>query len=63
MPSLRMPTRTQFDIVSVVVAGAYFMSRQVLDKLGHPRERRHSAGVEEFAEEFGTGVRDPVIAR
>lgn len=52
-----------FDIVSVIVSGAYFMSPVVLGALGYPLERRHPAGPEEFADEYETGILDPVINR
>lgn len=54
---------SSFDMVSVLITGAYFMSPFVLGRLGYPLERRHPAGIEEFAEEYETGVLDPVISR
>ncbi len=53
----------RFDIAATIASGAYFMSPMVLERLGYPLERRHPAGVEEFAEEYETGILDPVIAR
>ena len=53
----------RFDMASVIVSGAYYMSRDVLDRLDYPAERQHPAGVEEFADEYATGVLDAVIAR
>lgn len=55
--------RVQFDMASVIVSGAYYMAPAVLDRLGYPTERSHPAGTEEFADEYGTGVVDAVIAR
>ena len=53
----------RFDMAAVIVSGAYYMSRDVLDRLDYPAERQHPAGVEEFAVEYATGVLDAVIAR
>lgn len=53
----------RFDIAATIASGAYFMSPMVLERLGYPLERRHPAGVEEFADEYETGILDPVIAR
>ena len=53
----------RFDMAAVIVSGAYYMSRDVLDRLDYPAERQHPAGVEDFADEYATGVLDAVIAR
>ncbi len=53
----------RFEIAAILVSGAYFMSPLVLERLGYPLERRHPAGLEEFAEEYETGVLEPVLGR
>jgi hypothetical protein len=52
-----------FAIASTIVAGAYYMSPDVLRLLNYPLEHQHPAGMEEFAEEYETGIVDPVIER
>jgi hypothetical protein len=52
-----------FNIAATLSSGVYFMSPVVLGILGYPTERRHPAGVEDAANEYETGVLEPVIAR
>lgn len=59
--SLAEPMR--FGIVSVIVSAAYYMARPVLDRLNFPAERRHPAADDDFANEYMTGILDPVTER
>ncbi len=52
-----------FAIASTLVSAAYYMAPPVLEKLKFPRERQHPAEVEEFVEEYETGILDAVTAR
>ncbi len=52
-----------FDIVSTLATAAYYMAPQVLGKLRFPVDRQHPADVEEFLEEYETGILDAVTAR
>ena len=53
----------QFEVVSVLISGAYFMSPDVLELLDYPVERRHPAEMEEFLEEYQTGIVNAVTER
>lgn len=50
-----------FAIASQIVSAAYYMAPAVLAALGFPEDRRHPAEVEEFVEEYETGIFDPVV--
>jgi hypothetical protein len=52
-----------FEVASLLASAAYYMAPMVLDRLNYPIERRHPAADDEFAEEYGTGILDPVTAR
>ncbi len=52
-----------FDPLSSIVAGAYFMTPQVKDLIGYPGQRRDPAGLEDAANELGTGILEPVLER
>jgi hypothetical protein len=52
-----------FEPLAQLVTGAYLMAPQVLNGLGFPTERRFPAGPEEFADEYETGILDPVVNR
>jgi hypothetical protein len=52
-----------FAVLSLIVSGAYYMSPDVLALMDYPVERRHPAGMEEFLEEYETGIVDPVVNR
>ena len=52
-----------FAIAATLVSAAYYMAPQVLGKLKFPVERQHPAEVEEFVEEYETGILDPVTER
>ncbi|MFC9553592.1 hypothetical protein ACFTWF_22315 [Rhodococcus sp. NPDC056960] len=53
----------EFHLCAVLVSAAYYMAPQVLAGLSYPVNRRHPAKADEFAEEFGTGILDPVMER
>ena len=50
-----------FKIVSTLACAAYFMSPRVLELLRYPTNRRHPAGLEEFANEFESGIMEPML--
>jgi hypothetical protein len=52
---------TDFALLSTVISGAYYMAREVLVALHYPLERRNPAGNSDFADEYMTGIVDPVI--
>lgn len=52
-----------FQIVSVLASAAYYMAPEVLNQLKFPIDRQHPAADDEFAEEYLSGILDPVIAR
>ncbi len=52
-----------FAIAGTLASAAYYMAPPVLGKLKFPIERRHPAEVEEFVEEYETGILDAVIER
>lgn len=52
-----------FDPLSAVVAGAYFMTPQVMKLIGYPGQHRDPAPLELAAEEIGSGILDPVLER
>lgn len=52
---------TQFGLVSRLVAAAYLMAPEVLRALSYPTDRRHPAGLDEFAAEFESGVLTPLL--
>lgn len=49
-----------FATLSGLISGAYYMSREVLAALNYPLERSHPAGMSDFADEYMTGILDPV---
>lgn len=50
-----------FAIVGQMVSAAYYMAPEVLARLGFPADRRQPAEVEDFVNEYETGIFDPVI--
>ncbi|MES2433454.1 MAG: hypothetical protein V4586_06470 [Pseudomonadota bacterium] len=50
-----------FAVLAQVISGAYYMAREVLIALNYPLERRNPAGVSDFADEYMTGIVDPVV--
>ena len=52
-----------FAIASTLASAAYYMAPPVLGKLKFPVERQHPAEVEEFVEEYETGILDAVTER
>ena len=52
-----------FDPLSSVVAGAYFMTPQVMKLIGYPGQHRDPAPLELAADEIGSGILDPVLER
>jgi hypothetical protein len=55
--------KSTFDPLSAVVAGAYFMTPQVMELIGYPGQRRDLAPLELAANEIGSGIMDPVLER
>lgn len=55
--------KTTFDPLSAVLAGAYFMTPQVMELIGYPGQRRDPAPLELAANEIGSGIMDPVLER
>jgi hypothetical protein len=54
--------RETFDPLSAIVAGAYFMTPQIMELIGYPGQHRDPAPVELAANEI-EGLIDPVIER
>ena len=52
-----------FDPLSAIVAGAYFMTPQIMELIGYPGQHRDTAGLEDAANELDTGILDPVLER
>lgn len=52
-----------FAIASTLVSAAYYMAPPVLRTLKFPIERQHPAEVEDFVEEYETGILDAVTER
>lgn len=55
--------KSAFDPLSAVVAGAYFMTPQVMDLIGYPGQHRDPAPLDLAANEIGGGIMDPVLER
>jgi hypothetical protein len=51
----------RFAIASQLVSSAYYMTPTALKGLGYPVERRQPAKPDDFAEEFMTGILDPIL--
>ncbi len=52
-----------FELVSLLVVGAYFMSPTVLAALGRPTGKRRPAHPEQVVDELGGGLLDAVFGR
>ena len=52
-----------FELLSLVVVGAYFMSPLVLAALGLPAGDRRPAPLEQAVDELSSGILDPVLER
>lgn len=52
-----------FQVASQLVSAAYYMAPAVLAEIKYPTERRHPPRSEDFADEFTTGVLEPVMRR
>ena len=52
-----------FELLSLVVVGAYFMSPVVLAALGLPAGDRRPAPLEQAVDELSSGILDPVLER
>ena len=50
-----------FALLAQIVTAAYYMADEVLTALSYPLERRNPAGVSDFADEYMTGILDPVV--
>jgi hypothetical protein len=55
--------KATFDPLSAIVAGAYFMTPQIMALIGYPGQHRDAAGLEDAANELETGILDPVLER
>jgi hypothetical protein len=55
--------KSTFDPLSAVLAGAYFMTPQVMKLIGYPGQHRDPAPLELAADEIGSGILDPVLER
>ena len=52
-----------FDPLSAIVAGAYFMTPQIMKLIGYPGQHRDTPALDEAANELETGILDPVLER
>ncbi len=52
---------TEFETLSVICAGAYTMAPVVLRSLGFPADRQNPAGQMDAADEYETGILEPVL--
>lgn len=52
-----------FEALALIASGAYAMAPDVLNRLGFPADRRNPAGQMDAADEYETGILDPVLAR
>jgi hypothetical protein len=52
-----------FEIVSAVAAGAYFMAPEALSAIGYPQGQRKAPRIDQAADELSSGVLDLVAAR
>lgn len=52
-----------FDTLALVASGAYVMAPEVLGRLGFPIDRRNPAGTLDAADEYETGILEPVLGR
>jgi hypothetical protein len=63
LEALAVRDPASFEIVSLLVVGAYFMSPEVLSSLGMPSDERRAADREQVVDELGTGILDAVLER
>ena len=52
-----------FELLAATVAGAYFMSPEVLESIDYPTRARSAAPFDLAADELATGILDPVLNR
>lgn len=52
-----------FNIAATLVSAAYLMAPPVLEGLKFPTDRRHPAHVEDFLQEYDTGILEDVTNR
>jgi hypothetical protein len=52
-----------FQPLSAVVAGAWLLLPAVRERIGYPGQRRDPAPFDQAANEIGSGILDPVLAR
>jgi hypothetical protein len=52
-----------FDPLSAILAGAYFMTPQIMALIGYPGQHRDPAGLDDAANELETGILEPVLER
>lgn len=65
-PAMRRFAEAQpkhFENLALIASGSYVMSPEVLTRLGFPAERRNPAGAMDAADEYETGILDPVVNR
>lgn len=55
--------KSTFDPLSAVLAGAYFMTPQIMELIGYPGQHRDPAPVDEAANEIAKGILEPVLER
>jgi hypothetical protein len=55
--------KATFDPLSAILAGAYFMTPQIMALIGYPGQHRDPAGLEDAANELETGILKPVLER
>jgi hypothetical protein len=52
-----------FNVAATLVSAAYLMAPPVLESLNFPVDRKHPAEMEEFLEEYDTGILEAVTDR
>lgn len=63
LKAMSVEDEATFVPLSSVLAGAYFMTPQVMKLIGYPGQHRDPAPLELAAEEIGSGILDPVLER
>lgn len=61
--TLSLAKPDSFAVLSTLACAAYYMSPDVLEKLGFPADRKDPAGPEDFATEFETGLFEKMLSR
>ena len=63
LKTMSIEDEATFEPLSSVLAGAYFMTPQVMKLIGYPGQHRDPAPLDLAAEEIGSGILDPVLQR